>query len=632
MATLTQRQALLLQLMSEMQRAISGADLAHLLGVSTRTLRYDISRINGLVHSTIIESDPSGYRLNARIYRDVLNNANNIVTAPDNKDRVLVALLNLVDTDIYTLSAVCYMSEGSIRQVVKKLRPRLEVFDIELVTSGFKIRLVGKESAFRRVLAQLISYASANAVGNESRVAMVLSDVDPVAVKGVVSAVLEAHRVVIDDIHLAGLAVNIAIALQRYQYPLESSYSAILAPSGNDSLSSDLLAALRDAFPDRPLGELDARYVRALVRSACVDSVLDEHSSDGGTRLEAIVASALERTAQRFNFDGRNERLLSSLTEHVRRFTARTATFFYSHEIFHDALKTRSAYLYDVAVYFAYLVSESTSIPINDSEIGLLAIYFGLYSDGPSARTETCQVCLVCPNYHSLRDWMLASLARSFGDRLHVVDVVSTNEEASGIDCDLVISTEDRPCAHHTVVTVSAMLTSFDIAMLESGLLEVRKESVRRRLATLLDAYITDETFTVNAQWRSCDEAIEAMAGDLVRSGAVDDDFAASVRAREGFSPTAFAGRFAVPHALEFVARRTALAVAICETPIPWGEAEVSMVLMLAIAESDAADMAVLYQGLVSLIYEPHHFAELLTTSSARDFSSYLLKALPDFM
>ncbi|MES6220362.1 HTH domain-containing protein [Cutibacterium acnes] len=61
MIRFSQRQALLLQLLSEVDLPIKETDLAGLLGVSTRTLRYDIARINGISRDNIIESTTNGY-------------------------------------------------------------------------------------------------------------------------------------------------------------------------------------------------------------------------------------------------------------------------------------------------------------------------------------------------------------------------------------------------------------------------------------------------------------------------------------------------------------------------------------------------------------------------------------------
>lgn len=60
MIRFSQRQALLLQLLSEVDHPNTGADLAYLLGTSTRTLRYEISRINGVTTSELIESTGKG--------------------------------------------------------------------------------------------------------------------------------------------------------------------------------------------------------------------------------------------------------------------------------------------------------------------------------------------------------------------------------------------------------------------------------------------------------------------------------------------------------------------------------------------------------------------------------------------
>ena len=67
MILFSERQSLLIELLSELDHVITGRELADLLGVSPRTLRYDISRINGMAKADVIEASPKGYLLNPPI-------------------------------------------------------------------------------------------------------------------------------------------------------------------------------------------------------------------------------------------------------------------------------------------------------------------------------------------------------------------------------------------------------------------------------------------------------------------------------------------------------------------------------------------------------------------------------------
>ncbi|EFT53570.1 hypothetical protein HMPREF9569_00880, partial [Cutibacterium acnes HL078PA1] len=56
----------------------------------------------------------------------------------------------------------------------------------------------------------------------------------------------------------------------------------------------------------------------------------------------------------------------------------------------------------------------------------------------------------------------------------------------------------------------------------------------------------------------------------MERNGIVPDAFRESIFLREGYSSTVFFRTFAVPHAMDFLAYETKIAVLIPSTPINW--------------------------------------------------------------
>lgn len=114
MIRFSQRQALLLQLLSEVDHPIKGTDLAGLLGVSTRTLRYDIARINGISRDNIIESTTNGYSVEQSVYTGVVARNSEFSTQLEHHERILLYLLDTPDTTIYDVMRDCYLSELSL--------------------------------------------------------------------------------------------------------------------------------------------------------------------------------------------------------------------------------------------------------------------------------------------------------------------------------------------------------------------------------------------------------------------------------------------------------------------------------------------------------------------------------------
>ena len=86
---------------------------------------------------------------------------------------------------------------------------------------------------------------------------------------------------------------------------------------------------------------------------------------------------------------------------------------------------------------------------------------------------------------------------------------------------------------------------------------------------------------------------------------AVGHSFLDDVRDRERRSPTAFGGRFAIPHSLYMDAERTALCVLVLAHPVPWGASAVDLVITLAVGPRERAVFRDVLDELVRVLSDP---------------------------
>lgn len=625
MILLSERQALLLQLLSEVDHATTGSDLAALLGVSSRTLRYDISRINGVTKIEIVEATSKGYRINRPLYNDFLARNSQLATQLDHHERILLYLLSTPSTDVYDIMRDCFLSESVTRAALQRLRAQVESHQLELQVKGSSVHLSGAEISFRRLLGDLVHNAMDVVVGQREKISRYLPDVNLSDVSDVLASLTRERDLEIDDIRMDNAVVNLAICLQRNCFPIDSETapSAVLNPVTSE-LSEALLGALGSRFPERPLSSPDEEYVRALVGVA-----LDPHAEGTAqetmrTSVSDVTGRCLDETISHFNLQVEREKLYESVSGHVERLALQTRALPYFRNTLQESLRSRSPFLYDVAVYLADRLSRALGITFSDDEIGLLAIYLGLYSRSVNADDHAVSAVVICPRYQTLRDWLLAGLVEHFGNRLQIVDLVSTKEEADEQDCDLVISTTDESSRTHPCVQISALLSDLDFSAVDAALLRAAKAKSRARIAESVRRFLDPELFFTGVAPKGSDEAIGFMCDALEEKGIVPPEFRDSVLLRETYSPTAFARRFAVPHAMDFLAHRTKVAVLIPDSPIGWESADISLVLMLAINGDDYDDFIHFYQPLISLLYDSRLYSEIRKVRTFEEFMNFL--------
>lgn len=633
MISFTERQRLLVQLLGELEGAISGADLAALLGVSVRTVRYDVQRINRGARTELVVADNSGYRLARVAFRDYLAQASEVRAPISNAERILLYLTTHPVTDVYDVMRDCYVSETVARSELARISSELTGKGLSLSVTGARVQLAGSELALRKLIGQMVRQAMDTVVGRNQRIAVHFPDIDVTSVHGTVAKVLAKSRIEPNDIHLENAVITLAICLQRRNSPLtQGEYSPSRWSPSVDKITLEVLEALVDLYPDRPLAAVDRAYARDVLAVTLSGHLqIDEVPSEVDQQLENAVRQALTLTIEKFNLPipaDKQAKLFRGLSEHTARLVARNKLMPYFHNGLRESLKSRSPLIYDAAVYMADRLFRGLGLPLPDDEIGLLAIYLGLYSEATTFGDGKITAVLVCPRYGTLRDWLLSGLMHRFGERLRIVDMVATNREAIGCDADLVISTLGEQEMGPDTVRISALLSKEDLSCLENALTVAATRRSRRCMAQAMARFMNPSLYFADSDVTTSHEAIRFLCGQLYETGAVPEDFEESVRLREAYSSTAFARRFAVPHSMDFMAHQTSVCILIPRRPIPWGEAEASLVMLLAVNSADYDEFERFYQPLINLLMDPQRFAEVQKMKTFRDFSNYLVQKL----
>src|SRR5690606_19466519 len=105
-----------------------------------------------------------------------------------------------------------------------------------------------------------------------------------------------------------------------------------------------------------------------------------------------------------------------------------------------------------------------------------------------------------------------------------------------------------------------------------------------------LARYIAPELFVRGMRGLDREGVIRHLGELMISSGVIDHVYVEGALERERLSSTAFTEHLAVPHAMTMSARRTAIAIAIDDAPVEWGDAHVHVVALIAFAESGRAE------------------------------------------
>lgn len=115
------------------------------------------------------------------------------------------------------------------------------------------------------------------------------------------------------------------------------------------------------------------------------------------------------------------------------------------------------------------------------------------------------------------------------------------------------------------------------------------------------------------------------MCGELCRQGYVTGAFLDSVMARENLAPTVFAMGFAVAHAMENTAVKSAASVCILKERIPWGDMNVKIVFLLALAPNWNENMMPVYDMIIQNLLKAGVVHQLSKIKDCKTFVEQLL-------
>lgn len=604
---LSDRQCLLLRTIQENVKPMASAELCGVLGISPRTLRYDIQSINAAARNKVIGSGKNGYFISHEDEAaDLYGDGRREKTLAS---RLCVALLEEGNRSIYDLEGVCYASSSSIVSTLSTVADQVAPFGLSIHRRGDTVQLIGDEYGKRRMLSSLLFSEAASISKSDTDLGGVtLGDV-----RGMVDVALKDSSLTLDGVYRTGAIISLAAVINR----ILAGHCVESVPHSETELKS------RTEYP------FIASLAQQISERYGVDVTVDEFvcmqmfvagyfkSSNGGhldilcnPNLRGLVRQILDATAAHYHVALDNELMFDNLVIHIHYLLIRASSMGNFQTEVSDFLLQAHPLLYDMAVFICDRLARTFKVSIAHDEIGLVALYLGCAIHDDNHYGSVRAAC-VCPQYSTLREMIFEQVRRQFSERIDIVGVFDSIEDIDADEVDFIISTRRNEPVAGNVVFVSPIMTPREIHAVEKRMMTAfkrrRTREIRRQLLELFDpAFFFIENRDLNV-----DEVLAIMNRPLLEKGVVDKDFPESVRRREELATTAFFQSFALPHALDAHAQRTVIVYLYNEKPIDWHGERVHLVLLLA-SEADNTSFAKTYTILFDILTDPKLFQRLI--------------------
>lgn len=586
---------------------MTASRLAERLGVSDRTVRTYVAQANR-DGEAVVESGPDGYRLDRRAWARRLQAgpaASEAATPDGRRARLIRDLADASDgLDVHEAAAAAHVSESTIEADLGRVRARLQGTGLALERDGSTVRLIGPETAMRRLVGSLVREEGRRGIRDLSSLREGFAPMDGfrrALLVGLDDAGYSPNEYALDDVLL-----HVAIALDRVAR--DRTLAATSDPGAAEL--DDELAGLVDELVR---GEFGVRLPPAEIRhlSRLIGTRAATRRS-GATRA-GVLREIVERISHDWLVELGDDDFIERLALHVDNLAARAAEHSYSRNPLTASIKAAYPLIYDLAVYLASELARLEGITVNDDEIAYLAMHLGAQLERTRARGEVVRVAVVAPDYHDARARLVERLRGRLGDEVELVVGESAGFDVDGAtDADLVVAVLPPRAPLPHVVMVSPLPTEDDLERVRAEVARLRRGRRRARLASTLSRTIGPELFVRGVGGREREDVIRLLGDRLISAGVVDDDYVTGALDRERMSSTAFTDLLAVPHAMTMSASRSAIAIAIDEHPIEWGGASVHVVALIAFAEDGRAEFQAVFDQFVEAFSEPDNVRRLV--------------------
>lgn len=211
---------------------VGAAELAETFGITARTVRNYVKRVNDEAGREVITSSHMGYRIDPTVNQSSIGPISKVenvssekvlhatVDGPDARVFQLLAWLLQASSplDIYELADDLCVADSTVMGDLRRVQQTASRFDLALVHTRGHISLEGRELDKRRLIGNLIAGSNSEALTDLSDWPFLESGYDRRRLAGIVSDELTNEGIAFNDYGLNNIVLHLAVMLDRVRH------------------------------------------------------------------------------------------------------------------------------------------------------------------------------------------------------------------------------------------------------------------------------------------------------------------------------------------------------------------------------------------------------------------------------
>lgn len=637
---LNKKEKLIQMLLKE--QPLTSSVLSNQLDVSIRTVKNYIYQINDEYPETIISSR-LGYSINKDhaydVLRDLLSEEKGIPQT--SKERIVFLLNKLLKShqddlfNIYDISDELYISPSTIRNELKKVKRKLNKYDIELILKGDSFKIDGLEKNKRKMLSSILYEESDIHFLNLDTLQQSFRNINIDLIKSIILSEFQKYHYFINDYSLSNLVLHLALSIERIRD--DNHYIQNNQTINEDlieyKLAKDLAFQLENYF-QITFSKAEVFEMTLLIASRASSfnyrtmkiSYLEEFV---GKDCLDLVYSLVDDIKSLYSIDLSDPEFLMRFTLHIYNLIIRSHNNYLSKNPLTKEIKTSYPLIYDMSVTIAKIIIEKTNVHINDDEIAYITFHIGSILETQKSFATKLPIAIFCPNYYDLSYKLIDSIQQYFSNDVIISHVFTNENDLLSIhNIDLIITTVPLNVILETpVFEIKMFLSNQDRYKLSEKIKEININKQKNELRKYLTQLIIPDLFERKEDFKNKNECLSIMVNKLVENKYVEISFYDEIIKREQLSSTAF-GNFAIPHSMKMNAYKTGINVMITRKPIKWDNHSVNLVLMMCFNKNERYIFNNIYDIITTILSESDNVKRIVSSKTYDEFIDNIVNSI----
>ncbi|MFW5794883.1 MAG: BglG family transcription antiterminator [Bacillota bacterium] len=508
---LTKRTSEILHLLINNNRSFLIKELANLLSVSKRTIRYDLDSIDDFLiennFEKLIRKPKMGIKLNDEISKSKLienisyeKGTYSYVLSPD--ERIKIILCELLQRKDYIttkeLSEILMVSRSTVINDLKKVKKWLKDRDIQFISlPNYGLKIKGEEKKIRRATIEILTEAldinktinvakktnKKDVLKCNSYIMSFLENIDIDFIERCIKEAEKSLNLIFSDSAFYGMVVHIGLAIKRIKLgkdismPLEE--LELVKNTDQFKAASKMVTKIENHFEIKvPKDEIGYITVHMLGGNLFFKN---KNENSRYFELEMIINMIIEKVSvltRRNLFNDSN--LFDGLLTHLKPAIYRLRYGLNIENPIIKKIKEEYSELFEIVKLGVEPLESYVGKNLSDHEIGYLTIHFAGALERIEDKTKSSKkVLFVCATGTATAKLIAAKVAMKFnitivgfGAKHQLEDFIKNK------DIDLIISTIKIENINVDSVTISPLLNKTDIENLKKHLnIKINKQS-----------------------------------------------------------------------------------------------------------------------------------------------------------